>query len=215
MKTPTVDNTVSPRKITITAGSTVQNDNGSTITNNNVSVTNGSLLPGHKLVTSIVGSQTGPGESVNEITYYDIVDSDGKSYKSMYAVTRENGRLVLVKAGQSGSGSGDTSDSTVQSTLADNTTSSTTTSSAVVLGAQRSGDGTTGLLTKSNSATESGSDGASDSIEGASSSDEMPQVLGARKSETSDLSMPVELRIAFIVLCLMALMAINIKRSNN
>jgi hypothetical protein len=215
VQTPVVDNAVSQRNITITAGSTVQNDNGKTLTNGNVTVTSGSLLPGHRLVTSIVGSQTGPGESANEITYYDIVDSEGNSYKDMYAVTRENGRLVLVKTAQSSAGAGDTKESTVQSTSADNETASTTTGSAVVLGVQRNGDGSTGLLTKDGTAAENGIAVASDGTEGGEVSDGTPQVLGARRSETSDISMPAELRIVLIVFCLMALMAINIKKSNN
>ena len=223
VKTPSVENTVSPRKITITAGSTVQNDNGSTITNNNVTVTNGSLLPGHRLVTSIVGSQTGPGESVNEITYYDIIDSDGKSYKDMYAVTRENGRLVLVKTNKTSASAGGSTETASQELLAEGDTSSvgvgssqsTGLGSAAVFGAQRNGDGTTGLLTKNGSSSGSDSASASAGAQDGNSSDESPQVLGARRSSTSDVSMPVEMRIAFIILCLLALMAINIKRSNS
>ena len=219
IKTPIVDNAVSQRKITITAGSTVQNDNGSTITNGSVKVSSGSLLPGHKLVTSIVGSQTGPGESVNEITYYDIVDADGKSYKAMYDVTKENGWLILVKptgssasasaggsasAGSSSSASagntasaGSSTGNAAQEPLAEGNANSTVVpgsaqstafNSAAVLGAQRNGDASSGLLTRSQ---------------------------GARMSDTSDTGIPAELRIFFIVLCLMAIMVINVKRSNN
>ena len=202
IKTPTVDNAVSQRRITITAGSTVQNDNGSTITNNSVTVSSGSLLPGHKLVTSIVGSQTGPGESVNEITYYDIVDSEGNSYKAMYDVTRENGWLILVKPSGSAASADDSEVSTVQTVIANNE------NSAVVLGAQRNADGSTGLLTK---------DGASIDKEGAPSDENGSdaKVLGARRSETSDSGIPNELRIVLIVLCLMAITVINIRKSKN
>ena len=93
----TVLNAVNKRKITIEAGSTVQNDNGTTLTNSNVSITSGSLVEGHQLKTTILGSQTGPGSSINEITSWDIVDENGNSCKDMYDVTKVNGKLVLVE----------------------------------------------------------------------------------------------------------------------
>ena len=213
IKTPTVENAVSQRKITITAGSTVQNDNGETVTNENVTVSSGSLLPGHKLVTSIVGSQTGPGESVNEITYYDIIGGDGKSYKAMNDVTKENGWLILVKPSGSGKDSGNTPSADakerlfedVQEMLPENATESVSTALPVILGEKKSSDGTTALLTKNNAEKDKDNPATDDGA----------KVLGARRGDTTDAGLPPEIRLSLIILCLMALMVINIKRSNN
>ena len=169
-------------------------------------------------MTSIVGSQTGPGESVNEITYYDIIDNDGNSYKAMYNVTRQNGRLVVVGKSGSGTSAGGnkTSGESDTESLVESEVQRAVSGGSMVLGAQRSGDGTTGLLTKNNtSGTGNGNDAEAVVDAGDSSVDDGAAVLGARRSATADVSMPTELRIVFIVLCLMALMAINIKRSNN
>ena len=46
-------------------------------------------------------------------------------------------------------------------------------------------------------------------------SDDTAQVLGARRGDTSDPGIPAEIRLGLIILCLMALMVINIKRSNS
>ena len=208
VKTTTVENAVSQRKITITAGSTVQNDNGITVTNENVTISSGSLLPGHRLVTSIVGSQTGPGESVNEITYYDIIGSDGKSYKAMYDVTKENGWLILVKPSDGGGASNDNSPAGAKADTAENVTESVSTALPVILGAKKNNDGTTALLTKTGTTDENAESEHS-------LSDNKAQVLGARRGDTSDPGIPSEIRLVLIVLCLMALMVINIKRSNS
>ena len=208
VKTPAVQDAVSQRKITITAGSTVQNDNGTTVTNENVTISAGSLLPGHRLVTSIVGSQTGPGESVNEITYYDIIGSDGKSYKAMYDVTKENGWLILVKPSDGGGASNDNSPAGAKADTAENVTESVSTALPVILGAKKNNDGTTALLTKTGTTDENAESEHS-------LSDNKAQVLGARRGDTSDPGIPAEIRLGLIILCLMALMVINIKRSNS
>ena len=207
VKTTTVENAVSQRKITITAGSTVQNDNGTTVTNENVTISAGSLLPGHRLVTSIVGSQTGPGESVNEITYYDIIGSDGKSYKAMYDVTKENGWLILVKPSDGGGASNDNSPAGAKADTAENVTESVSTALPVILGAKKNNDGTTALLTKTGTTDENAESEHS-------LSDNKAQVLGARRGDTSEPGIPSEIRLVLIVLCLMMLMIINIKRRN-
>lgn len=100
---------VTSRKITIEAGTTVQNYSGQTITNKNVEITSGSLLKGHSLVDVVInGSQSGIGSSVNEITSYRIVDEYGNDVTKYYNVECVNGRLVLVdghnskKSGNSG-----------------------------------------------------------------------------------------------------------------
>ena len=207
VKTPAVQDAVSQRKITITAGSTVQNDNGTTVTNENVTISAGSLLPGHRLVTSIVGSQTGPGESVNEITYYDIIGSDGKSYKAMYDVTKENGWLILVKPSDGGGASNDNSPAGAKADTAENVTESVSTALPVILGAKKNNDGTTALLTKTGTTDENAESEHS-------LSDNKAQVLGARRGDTSEPGIPSEIRLVLIVLCLMMLMIINIKRRN-
>jgi hypothetical protein len=207
VKTPAVQDAVSQRKITITAGSTVQNDSGITVTNENVTISSGSLLPGHRLVTSIVGSQTGPGESVNEITYYDIIGSDGKSYKAMYDVTKENGWLILVKPSDGGGASNDNSPAGAKADTAENVTESVSTALPVILGAKKNNDGTTALLAKPGTTDENAESEYS-------LSDDKAQVLGARRGDTSDPGIPSEIRLVLIVLCLMMLMIINIKRRN-
>jgi len=88
---------ITSRKITLEAGTTVQNYSGKTITNNNVEITSGSLLEGHKLVDVVInGSQSGVGSSVNEITSYKIVDENGNDVTQNYDVNCVNGKLILV-----------------------------------------------------------------------------------------------------------------------
>ena len=91
---------VKQRSITIEAGTTVKNYDGSTITNDNVTITSGSLMEGHRLVNVVInGSQTGIGSSKNEITSYMIVDENGKDVTSLYNVKCVNGKLELVGTG--------------------------------------------------------------------------------------------------------------------
>lgn len=104
---------VSSRKITIEAGTTVQNYSGETITNKNVTITSGSLLKGHSLVDVVInGSQSGIGSSVNEITSYRIVDENGNDVTKYYDVKCVNGKLVLVDGHNSKKSSNSNDDST-------------------------------------------------------------------------------------------------------
>ena len=202
VSTPSSSENVTKRKLTIEAGSTIQNDNGTTITNDNVKITSGSLLPGHKLVTSIVGSQTGPGESVNEITSYDIVDADGNSYKEMYDVTSNKGWLVLVK--QSNTSDGQESDGSEQIANAGQDNKNNLISRVQsILGATRDDNVQSGILNGGNIET---------GILLSPDDENLPKVLGARRSDTSDITMPLEVRVSLVILCLMGLMIINIKR---
>lgn len=181
---------VKKRSITITAGTTVQNDNGQTLTNGNVTVTGDNLLEGHRVVTTILGSQTGPGTSLNEITDYDILDKDGKSVKQYYEVEIVNGKLVVVTvSGSSEQGTNSTGSATT-SILVKDANKTVVKNVPVVLGATR--DGETG---------ESGT------------ADNDGQVLGARRAETSDSTMNAGTRLTLIVLCLMMIMIINAKRN--
>ena len=215
ISTPSASDNITKRKLTIEAGSTIQNDNGTTLTNNDVNITSGSLLPGHRLITSIVGSQTGPGESVNEITSYDIVDADGKSYKDMYDVTSNKGWLVVVeqKSGGTGSGTGQAASGSEQITSKSDSQieeaghdkkSVVIVRDQGILGATRDDEGQSGVI--------EGIQPTSEKLSEAETTDK-PAVLGARMSPTTDITMPVEVRISCIILCLMAIMIINIKRS--
>lgn len=179
---------VSKRSITVTAGSTVQNDDGQTLTNDKVSITSGSLIEGHKLVTTIVGSQTGPGTSLNEITSYDIVDENGNSVKKFYNVSLVNGQLVLVPVSGEDSNGTNSTGSAVTSILVRDQEKTTVDNKPMVLGAQRDGDGN------------------SDSIDG-------QRAYGVRSSETSDEGIPSGARLSLIILCVMIIMVINIKRN--
>lgn len=179
---------VSKRSITVTAGSTVQNDDGQTLTNDKVSITSGSLIEGHKLVTTIVGSQTGPGTSLNEITSYDIVDENGNSVKKFYNVSLVNGQLVLVPVSGEDSNGTNSTGSAVTSILVRDQEKTTVDNKPMVLGAQRDGDG------------------KSDSIDG-------QRAHGVRSSETSDEGIPSGARLSLIILCVMIIMVINIKRN--
>lgn len=153
---------VNQRKITIKAGSTVKNDDGSTLTNNEVTISKGSLIKGHKLTDVVFnGSQTGVGSSVNEITSYRIVDENGKDVTAYYAVTKINGKLVLVNPNtgeNSGttdlSGSSNTENAQTSKNLGKNSVN-TVTNISLKLGAANEVDYT-------------------------------PQVLGARRSPTGD-----------------------------
>lgn len=98
-------------KLTLEAGTTVQNYSGKTITNNNVKITSGALLEGHKLVDVVInGSQSGVGSSVNEITNFRIVDENGNDVTKYYEVNCVNGKLTLVDAKDNGKASSKTTE---------------------------------------------------------------------------------------------------------
>lgn len=170
--------------ITITAGTTVQNDNGETITNGNVNISGDKLLEGHRLVTTIVGSQTGPGTSVNEITNFDIVDENGNSVKKYYDVKVVNGKLVVVAVAGTGEQAVNSTGSASTSILVKDGNKTVVKNVPIVLGASRDGD--------------SGDEG---------------QVLGARRGETGDFTINAGVRLSLIILCIMLIMIINVKRN--
>ena len=177
---------VKKRNITLTAGTTVQNDDGKTLTNSSVVVTSGSLVSGHSLKTTILGSQTGPGESVNEISDYDIVDVQGNSVKEFYNVKLEKGRLVVVAVPGKDTESTNSTGSATTKILVKNDDETEVSNLPLVLGASRDGD------------TEEADSG---------------QVLRARRAETGDFSKGQGARLSLIVLCLMVLMIVNVKRN--
>ncbi len=84
--------------ITVEAGSTVKNDDGKTLTNDSYEIIEGSLKDGHEISKVVFnGSQTGAGESSNEITSVTIVDSYGKDVSSQYVIKLKKGKLILVE----------------------------------------------------------------------------------------------------------------------
>ena len=212
-------NAVHKRKITIEAGSTVQNDNGTTLTNSNVSITSGSLVEGHQLKTTILGSQTGPGSSVNEITSWDIVDENGNSCKDMYDVTKVNGKLVLVETKSADNGSRtdiDTSSVIVgknSDKLKDfldiissvgkisNDIITTGNNGEVVIGGVNTDEGETYLAGASYDTEKKQQDFYN--YEGTFENGDIPMVLGARRSATEDSSVPAGVRAAIVILCAM------------
>ncbi|SFU35203.1 hypothetical protein [Butyrivibrio sp. INlla21] len=91
---------VKQRNLTLEAGTTVKNYDGSTITNDKVSITSGSLLEGHKLKNVVInGSQSVIGSSKNEIASFIIVDENGKDVTSLYNVKCVAGKLEFVDDG--------------------------------------------------------------------------------------------------------------------
>ena len=212
-------NAVHKRKITIEAGSTVQNDNGTTLTNSNVSITSGSLVEGHQLKTTILGSQTGPGSSVNEITSWDIVDENGNSCKDMYDVTKVNGKLVLVETKSADNESrtdidtssvivGKNSDklkdfldiiSSVGKISNDIITSGN--NGEVVIGDVNTDEGETYLAGASYGTEKIQQDIYN--YEGTFENGDIPMVLGARRSATVDSSVPAGVRVTIVILCAM------------
>ena len=96
-----------------------------------------------------------------------------------------------------------------ESVLSGDASESVSTALPIVLGEMRKSDGTTALLSRNN---ETGSVQGDISF---SDDTDSPQVLGARRGDTSDVGIPAEIRLVLIILCLMAIMVINIRRSNS
>ena len=92
----TVPKVQSKQKLTVTAGTSVQNDRGQTLTNTEAIVTDGSLMKGHRIEATFIGCLTGPGECDNEISDIHIYDRNGRDATAYYDVELKKGRLVLV-----------------------------------------------------------------------------------------------------------------------
>ena len=169
--------------ITIEAGSTVKNDDGKTLTNDSYTIVDGKLKDGHTISKVVFnGSQTGVGESCNEITSVVIVDSEGRDVSSQYVVKCQKGRLVLVDA------SGNDAALSYETATV---TADANTSSAAGTGA---------------SAVASGSASLSSSLDPVSSDGEVTSgaakeasVLGARMSATGDLTTDLAMRLIIII----------------
>lgn len=169
--------------ITIEAGSTVKNDDGKTLTNDSYTIVDGKLKDGHTISKVVFnGSQTGVGESSNEITSVVIVDSEGRDVSSQYVVKCQKGRLVLVDAsGNEAALSYETS----------TVTADTNTSAAAGTGASAVASGSASLSSSLDPVSSNG-EAASGAATGAS-------VLGARMSATGDLTTDLAMRLIIII----------------
>ena len=94
------------RSITITAGTKVMNNDGSTLTDGTFKVT-GSLIQGHRIEKVVInGSQTGVGKCSNNVTSVVIVNSKGEDVTYLYNINKVAGKLELVDPNpDSGNGS--------------------------------------------------------------------------------------------------------------
>ena len=188
--------TASPkRSITIEAGSTVQNDNGTTLTNDTYEIVSGSLQPGHK-ITNIVfnGSQTGAGESSNEITSCTILDEDGNDVTSKYRISYKKGKLVLVDPNATiSTGTVQKEEVEAKETAKSKVNSTGNYTSSVV-----DDNGQTIVINKQISY---GNDGKKVTI---------PVVLGARKGDTSDKSIN-NMKAVFVIFLSLAIMCLTFR----
>lgn len=188
--------TASPkRSITLEAGSTVQNDNGTTLTNDTYEIVSGSLQPGHK-ITNIVfnGSQTGAGESSNEITSCTILDEDGNDVTSKYKISYKKGKLVLVDPNVTVStGIVEKEDADTKETAKSKVNSTGNYTSSVV-----NDNGQTIVINKQ---ITYGNDGKKVTI---------PVVLGARKGDTSDKSIN-NMKAIFVIFLSLAIMCFTVR----
>lgn len=206
------------RNLEITARSTVKNDDGSTLTNGGFDITKGSLLEGHKLESvTIVGSRTGVGCSLNEITSVVIVDEKGKDVtKLYYDVHLVNGKLQLVDGKKKGSKVRGTSQYTSTTPTEDaagiympNSTNTAKKSTTEILNGRVARARVThadGSVTYINVPFETGY--------GNDLSSNQPQVLGARRGATDDPTSDMINRI-MVILLLMGVVIWSLQKNNN
>jgi len=170
---------VTARELTIKAGTTVKNDDGMTLTNDDYKITSGSLMDGHKVDHVVFnGSQTGAGECANQITSVTIIDENGKDVTALYNIKTVDGKLILVDASQSATPEGNV----IYKIIPSNTETDQNNTSDI------SGDilGTDNISETSDIVI--GTENVSESSGG---------VLGARKSATED-DIPTQSRITVI-----------------
>ncbi|MBQ6414823.1 MAG: hypothetical protein IJJ65_01075 [Butyrivibrio sp.] len=169
--------------ITIEAGSTVKNDDGKTLTNDSYTIVDGKLKDGHTISKVVFnGSQTGVGESCNEITSVVIVDSEGRDVSSQYVVKCQKGRLVLVDA------SGNDAALSYETATV---TADTISNAAAGTGALAVASGSASLSSSLDPVLSNG-EAASNAAAGAS-------VMGARMSATGDLTTDLAMRLIIII----------------
>lgn len=218
---------VTARELTIEAGTTVKNDDGMTLTNDDYKITSGSLMDGHKVDHVVFnGSQTGAGECANQITSVTIIDENGKDVTALYNIKTVDGKLILVDASQSATPKGNViykiipSNTETDQTIKvieesgsaayakagyDQGTVAPTDNSPIALG-KRSFSEATGVITEVvNTSDISGDILGTDNISETSDivigtenvSESSGGVLGARKSATED-DIPTQSRITVI-----------------
>ncbi len=204
-------------QITIKAGTTVKNDDGSTITNAGFKLTKGSLKEGHSIQSvTIVGSQTGVGQSPNEITNVVIVDANGEEVTDYYNIDLEKGKLQLVDANKKSSDENGSSQYTQTSSADDtglrfspDTSSTARKNSTEILNSRVARAKIThadGSVTYINVPFETS--------HGNDLSDSQPKVLGARRGATDDPTSDMNIRV-LIILLLMGVVIWSLQKNNN
>ena len=181
------------KEITITAGTTVRNDNGTTLTDSSYELS-GALLEGHRVENVVMnGSLTGVGKCPNEITYVSIIDANGNDVTHLYKINKVSGRLQLVDGGKKSSESSiSASDSSGETSGEDILISGNATSFGTVVRSKvKNADGS---VTYINVPYETS---AANDVSG-----NLPQVLGARRAETGDYSPALLTRCIMILICL-------------
>jgi len=89
--------TVTPRPISITAGSSSRMFNGTPLMNGSATITAGSLAPGQTLSSvAVSGSQTAVGSSANIPSAAAILSSNGINVTANYAITYNPGVLIVT-----------------------------------------------------------------------------------------------------------------------
>ena len=174
--------TVTQKTLTIEAGTSVRNDDGSTLTNDSYEITSGSLLDGHSIERVVFnGSQSGAGESSNEITSVTIVDASGKDVTALYNIKTVDGRLVLVDAGK-----GKTSTETpqlIENDKAKEQTESSNDSVNASVFPEKDNYQTVEVILENGDTTHVK---VTNDFSAANASEDVPEVLGARRSATGD-----------------------------
>ena len=201
--------------LVIEAGTTVKNDDGSTITNATYDLQSGTLKEGHRIASvTIVGSQTGVGVSTNEITKVVIEDAGGNEVTDYYNITTVKGKLQVVDPNK-GSGGNSATQYTRTSVNEDNsggyipntgTTASKKTTEAI-----------NGRVARARITHADGSvtyiNVPFETSYGNDLSDNQPQVLGARRAATDD---PVTDTMFRIIVMLVSLgILIQLSRENS
>ena len=94
--------TITPRPITVTAGSDTKVYNGTPLTCGEATVSSAlspALVLDHEIRFAVSGSQTEIGESENTLTYAAVFTADGTDVSYNYQITKENGTLTVLVPG--------------------------------------------------------------------------------------------------------------------
>ena len=187
--------------LVIEAGTTVKNDDGSTITNAAFKLISGTLKEGHRIASvTIVGSQTGVGVSTNEITKVVIEDANGKEVTDYYNISTKNGKLQVVDPNK-GSGGNAATQYTRTSVNEDN--SGSYIPSTGTTGTKKTTEAINGRVARAKITHADGSvtyiNVPFETSYGNDLSDNQPQVLGARRGATDDPTSDSIYRIMFMI----------------